>query len=181
MALVTSDERRVVVIVGNPQPGSRTATVAAQLGERLAALVGIPSVELVELADLAAGLFDWHDEAVARAKQRVLGAEVVVVASPTYKAAYTGMLKAFLDRFERGELAPVRAVVPLMTGAGPAHALAVEVHLRPVLVEIGASCPTRGLYVSGEEIDDPAAVLDRWLAESADALTRAGGPDGGDP
>ena len=41
-----------------------------------------------------------------------------------------------------------------MTGAGAHHALAVEVHLRPVLVELGASLPTRGLYVTEAELPE---------------------------
>ena len=72
---------------------------------------------------------------------------LVVVASPTYKASYTGLLKSFLDWFSTTSLQGV-TVVPVMTGAGAHHALAVEVHLRPVLVELGATLPTRGLYVT---------------------------------
>ena len=34
-----------------------------------------------------------------------------------------------------------------MLGAGPTHALAPELSLRPVLFEIGASVPTRSLYL----------------------------------
>ena len=52
--------------------------------------------------------------------------------------------------------------VPLMLGAGPTHALAPEVHLKPVLVELGATCPTRALYLPEKAFDDPSA-LDAWL------------------
>jgi FMN reductase len=165
--------RTVVVLVGNPQAASRTTRVAQDVGERIGRLGGIDRVVTIELADLAPGLFDWNDEAVAAAKATVLDATALVVASPTYKAAYTGLLKAFLDRFDRGALAGVRAVVPLLTGAGPTHALAVEVHLRPVLVEIGASQPTAGLYVSGGAIDEPTAVLDEWVETAGPILRRA--------
>ena len=88
------------------------------------------------------------------------------------KAAYTGLLKAFLDWFSTTSLAGVVAV-PVMVGAGPAHSLAVEVHLRPVLVEIGATVPTRGLYVLEAELDRLDAVVGAWLAEAAPALRRA--------
>jgi FMN reductase len=49
-----------------------------------------------------------------------------------------------------------------MLGAGPGHALAAELLLKPVLVELGATCPTRGLYLLDTAYDDPAA-LDPWL------------------
>ena len=53
-----------------------------------------------------------------------------------------------------------------MLGAGPAHALAPELTLRPVLTEIGASCTVRGLYVLDARHDDPAAYAD-WLGRAS--------------
>ena len=126
----------------------------------------------IDLADHGDGLLRWGDPGVAELKATVLGAEGLVMASPTYKAAYTGLLKLFLDQFDKDELGGVPTVA-LMTGGSPPHALAVEVHLRPVLVEIGASLPTRGLYFAGAEVDDPAPVIDAWLATVAAPLRRA--------
>ena len=63
------------------------------------------------------------------------------------------MLKLFLDRFATDGLRGV--AVPLMLGAGPGHALAPELTLRPVLSEIGATVPVRGLYVLDAAYDDP--------------------------
>ena len=88
-------------------------------------------------------------------------ADLVVVACPTYKATYTGLLKLFLDRFSTDGLRGV--AVPLMLGAGPAHALAPELTLRPVLTEIGGTVPVRGLYIHDTFYDDPAAYAS-WLA-----------------
>ena len=166
--------RSVVVIDGNPQPASRTATVGRLLGERLADLAELDAseVEVIGLSSLGPGLLEWGDESVEHAKRRVLGATLVVVATPTYKATFTGLLKLFLDRFAAGELVDVRAVVPLMTGAAPGHSLAVDVHLRPVLIEIGARIPTTGLYVWGDQIDQPDEVLDAWLDTEAEVIRR---------
>ena len=60
------------------------------------------------------------------------------------------MPKAFLDRYGSNGLAGTVAV-PVMTGGWPDHLLAVEVHLPPVLVELGATIPARGLYVTEPE------------------------------
>jgi FMN reductase len=100
---------------------------------------------------------------------RIADTDLLVVASPTYKASYTGLLKAFLDWYPATGLAGV-TVVPVMVGAGPAHALAVEVHLRPVLVEIGATVPTRGLYVTEDQLGDLQSVIDEWLVEAGPRL-----------
>ena len=64
-------------------------------------------------------------------------------------------------------------VVPLMVGAGLQHALAVEVHLRPVLVELGATLPTRGLYVTEGQFGELDAVVAAWLADAAPQLRAA--------
>ncbi len=92
--------------------------------------------------------------------------------SPTYKATYTGMLKAFFDRYGSNGLAGSVAV-PLMTGGAPIHALAVEVHLRPLLVELGAAVPARGLYVTEPEFAGPGAAIGRWAEASVPLLRRA--------
>ena len=152
---------RATVVVGNPKPASRTATIAGAVAETVVG--GAGEVVLIELADLASGLFTWGDAGVAEAKQAVLGSDLVVVASPVYKASLTGLLKAFLDHFQRDELA-AKAVVPVMVGAAPVHALAVETHLRPVLIEIGASCPTRGLFVMESQVESISTQIEEWLA-----------------
>lgn len=70
--------------------------------------------------------------------QVVARSQIPVIASPTYKASYTGRLKAFLDRYGDGGLGSCIAV-PLMTGGSRDHSLAVDLLLRPLLVELGAA------------------------------------------
>jgi FMN reductase len=52
---------------------------------------------------------------------------------------------------------------------------AVEVHLRPLLVEIGATVPTRGLFVLEEQLDHLDDVLDAWAANAAPYLAAVTG------
>lgn len=149
---------KVGVVVGNPKPRSRTYQAALSVAERLS---GAEPGLVVDIADLGAGLLDPGDAAAGRAVEEVRALDLLIVASPTYKASYTGLLKLFLDRFASNALSGVVAV-PVMLGAGPGHALAPEVHLKPVLAELGASTPTRALYLLDTAYDDPA-VLDPWL------------------
>jgi FMN reductase len=163
----------IVVVVGNPRPGSRTRAVGEAVAARLAEAAGDGAdVRTIELADLGPALLSEGDERVDAARRDVGAATALVVASPTYKASYTGLLKCFLDRFDAGELAGLPTVA-VMTGGNPGHALAVDVHLTPVLVEIGASCPARGLYVHGGDQDAPAAAVDRWWATAGRLLGSA--------
>lgn len=147
-----------VVLVGNPRANSRTRHAAALLVDQL---TGRAPDDVVELADIGAGLLDARDAALVDAKTRVLAADLLVVASPTYKTTYTGLLKLFLDQFAAGELKGT-VTVPLMLGAGLRHALAPELTLRPVLVEIGCSCPAPGLFLLDTEYEG-SADMSAWL------------------
>jgi FMN reductase len=160
-----------VAVVGNPKPRSRTRAAAELVVERL---TGAPPDVVVDVVDLGPGLLGWGDPAVEQAVATLRGAELAVVASPTFKATYSGLLKLFLDQVGTGDLAGVTAV-PLMLGGGPTHALAPDLLLKPVLVELGATTPTRGLYLLDRAWDAPDA-LDGWLERAAVqvAASRAG-------
>jgi FMN reductase len=167
----------VGLVVGNPKPRSRTLDVGREVARAAAATVGLDAAEplIVDLAELGPQLFDWSSTEVRDAVDSVAACSLLVVASPTYKATYTGLLKSFLDWFDTTGLVGV-TTVPVMVGAGAAHALAVEVHLRPLLVEIGATMPTRGIYVVESELPRLDEVVAEWLSDSALVLRRSIGP-----
>jgi FMN reductase len=48
----------------------------------------------------------------------------------------------------------------------------VEVHLRPVLVELGASVPSPGLYVLESQFEDLGAVIDPWWQAAGPSVRR---------
>ncbi len=161
---------RIAVVVGNPKPVSRTLGVATAVADALSAELGVGQSHLVvDLAEHAGDLFDWDEPRLSQLTAEVAAAGLIVAASPTYKATYTGMLKAFFDRYGSNGLAGSVAV-PLMTGGAPIHALAVEVHLRPLLVELGAAVPTRGLYVTEPEFADVGAAVGRWAGPAVPLL-----------
>lgn len=161
----------VTVVTGNPKPASRTQQAARRVAQ---ALTDRPADVDIDLADFGAALLDWGDASVGAAVEQVSASTLVVVASPTYKGSFTGLLKLFLDRFPAGALGGA-PVVPLMLGASWRHALAPEVFLKPVLNEIGASTPTPALYLLDSAWDAPDA-LDGWLTNARPAIARALGP-----
>jgi FMN reductase len=171
---VTAPLTDVAVVVGNPKPASRTLTAARFVATQLA---GAQPDTVVDLATVGARLLDQQDGELTELVSRLARAQLLVVASPTYKGSYTGLLKLFLDRFAADSLAGVVAV-PLMLGAGPRHALAPEVFLRPVLAELGARLPARPLYLLEESYADPAA-FEPWLSTAhplVHAAARVGEP-----
>ena len=162
----------LAVVVGNPKPRSRTAAAALHLaGLMQQALPVDDDLLVVDLADHAPRLFDQDDPELNALTKHVASCSIVVVASPTYKATYTGLLKGFFDRYGDKGLSGVVAVA-LMTGAGAAHALAPEVHLRPLLVELGAAVPTSALYLMESQLDDLDRAFAPWLATARAPLRR---------
>jgi FMN reductase len=163
----------IVALVGNPRVGSRTSLAAEAFVAGIAKLAQEAGVtaetSTIELAALAPELFVYPSEAVDAAVAQAVGATVLVVASPTFKATYTGLLKVFLDRVPSYGLEGVVAV-PLMLGGAPNHMLAVDVHLRPVLLEAWATCPTRGLFVQESELERLDEIVGTWCAASRAAL-----------
>ena len=176
----------LVVLVGHPRPGSRTHQVAARAGARLRdALtgrdgVGIPAPAVVDLATLAPALLGRWDlgagatgpDPAVDAARTVCAAEVLLVVSPTFKGAYSGLLKHFLDLLPRHGL-DATVAVPLMTAGLVRHSTAIGTTLRPVLLELGAQVPTRGLCVLESQLGDVDAVFDGWWRVEGRVLGRA--------
>jgi FMN reductase len=162
---------RLVVVVGNPKPASRTYSVAAAAARAIARSAGIHGEpEMIDLSGLAARLLATAPSAaVEDALEQVGRADLLVVASPTYKGTYTGLLKVFIDLLPHRGLKSVTAL-PLLVMKAPQHALAVEVHLRPLLVELGASVPTPGLAVLDSDLWRLGEILEPWAASVAAAL-----------
>jgi FMN reductase len=160
----------IAVVTGNPKAASRTLSAATMVAEQIG---GTSPDVVIDVVGLGAGLLGWGDQAVKAAVESVQRAQLVIVASPTYKATYTGLLKLFLDQFPANGLTGVVAV-PLMLGGAMTHALAPEVFLKPVLVELGATCPTRALFLLETDFDNPD-VLAPWLVDARPQLLAAMG------
>jgi FMN reductase len=190
-------EARLVVLVGHPRAGSRTHAVARRVGELLGAALagpgtGAPAAGLVDLAELAPRLLshlsppptpdlDSDGDGSAEAALRTVGqAPLLLVASPTFRGSYSGLLKLFLDLLPRYGLAGA-VVVPLMTAGIPAHRFTVDANLRPVLMELGAQVPTAGISVLESELDCVEAVFAAWWRAQAGNLRACLLPGNGKP
>src|SRR5487761_1500689 len=93
---------RITALTGNPRPESRTHGLARTLAAELAgALPGAATGE-VDLAVLGPRLLDPADPDARAAVAEVLASDILVIASPTHKGTYSGLLKSFLDRFDTG-------------------------------------------------------------------------------
>jgi len=159
---------RLAVVCGNPKPKSRTLEAALFVAERLK---GAPPDVVLDLVDIGPHLLVWGDPTATEAVESVRQCDAGVFASPTYKGTYTGLLKLFLDQIPTDGLAGTLAF-PLMLGAAMGHAMAPDLLLKPVLVELGASCPARGLYLLETDYTSQA-VIDPWIERTMPFLAVA--------
>jgi FMN reductase len=169
----------IAVVVGNPKTDSRTLRVARAVADTLAPKLANTSASsngvdrlVVDLAEVASELFDPESQRVSDLLTAVAASDLVIAASPTFQATYTGLLKSFFDRYGTNALTSTVAI-PVMTGSGPVHALAPDVHLRPLLVELGASTPTKSLYLTEQQFDDLDAVIGLWAEAAGPLIARA--------
>lgn len=158
----------VVTITGSPSHPSRTAALALHVADQLRAR-GF-ELESISVRDLPARELltaQAADPVIAAAIRHIERADAVVVATPIYKAAYSGALKAFLDLLPQFALAG-KVVLPLATGGTLAHVLALDYGLRPVLVALGAQHIVNGLFI----LDKTLTLSDQGLALDADIAQR---------
>ena len=137
----------ILMIGGSPSRAGKSAAILAHTQTALTAKGR--TVDTISVRDLPAeallhARLDNPDIIAAHAK--VEQARGVIVATPIYKAAYSGILKTFLDLLPQNALAG-KVVLPLATGGSPAHLLAIDYALKPVLGALGATHILRGVYL----------------------------------
>lgn len=177
----------VVSLLASPSATSRSASLLhlalQRLGDQARSRHEIAVRNLPPGALLAA---DVRHPALAAAVEQVLAADAVLVATPIYKAAYSGLLKAFLDLLPQDGLRGKRVLL-LATGGSPGHLLALDYALKPVLAALGARHIADAVYAVDHQLVPQAggghmpdaellARLDRALAGLAQDAPRRRAP-----
>ncbi len=142
----------VLLIAGSPSERSRTAALLEATGQRLESRgVQVKRLRVRDLNPQALLLADFGHPSVLAAQELVAQASVLVVATPVYKAAYSGILKVFLDLLPQTALKG-KTVLPLATGGSPHHMLALDYALRPVLQSLVAKHILPGIYATDAQV-----------------------------
>jgi FMN reductase len=97
----------------------------------------------------------------------VAQATAVVIATPVYKAAYSGVLKAFLDLLPQFGLTG-KLVLPLATGGSQSHMLALDYALRPVLSSLNPKHVLPSIYATDAQVqwsEEEGLALDASIVE----------------
>ncbi|GAA4974672.1 NADPH-dependent FMN reductase [Streptomyces hyderabadensis] len=162
----------VLSVSGSPSPTSRTARLLRHLDDRLR-LHGhdVTPLDVRTLPAQALLGADFRHPAIIEVAALFERADGVVIGTPVYKAAYSGLLKTLLDLLPQYALAG-KTVFPLATGGSTAHVLAIDYALRPVLSSMGALHIVPGWFTLDKDItvgDDGATVV---APAAADALAQ---------
>jgi FMN reductase len=142
----------VLLIAGSPSERSRTAALLEATGQRLEARGALVNrLRIRDLSPQALLLADFGHYSISQAIGQVAQAQVVIVATPVYKAAYSGALKVFLDVLPQDAFKG-KTVLPLATGGSANHMLALDYALRPVLQSLGARHILSGIFATDAQV-----------------------------
>ena len=158
---------RILLLGGSPSDPSSTNRLLQHIGDKLA-LHGHRTIKL-QVRDLPPRPLlhgDTDDSAIRRALFAVAEAQAIVIGTPVYKAAYTGLLKAFIDLLPQNGLAG-KVVLPVATGGSQSHMLALDYALRPVLQSTGARHVLTSIFATSQQLiwkDGAGLTLDPAIA-----------------
>ncbi|HEY9024882.1 MAG TPA: NADPH-dependent FMN reductase [Burkholderiaceae bacterium] len=175
----------VVALAGSPSARSRSTALLRHVLARLDDGVASSEIVLRDLPPAALVRAEADDPAIRRAREQVAAARVVVIATPIYKASFSGLLKSFLDLLPQDALRG-KTVLALGTGGSAAHLLALDYALKPVLAALGARHILDSVYAVDAQFaphaihghvadDDTVRRIERALAEAPVALRATAG------
>lgn len=140
---------RIVIINGANAASSRVNAVQQYIEKTIDEVASIEVFKLPAEDLLTANFNSEHIQAVNRIVEK---AEAVVVLTPVYKAAYSGILKTYLDLLPQKGLEH-KTILPIAVGGSLAHLLSLEYALKPVLSVLGATTILQPVYLIDKQIE----------------------------
>jgi len=153
----------VITIGGSPSLYSKSGALLEYI-RRFVEAEGL-TTDSIQVRNLPAEalLFGQVDDPhIQHTIQLLAQANGVIIATPVYKAAYTGILKTFLDLLPQNALAN-KIVLPLATGGSAVHTLAIDYALKPVLAALGARNFLTGVFITDSQMQLNSAFNDLQL------------------
>lgn len=142
----------VVTIAGSPATPSRSSAILDRVRCLLEGYqITTEDIQVRALPLEALFYARVDDPSIQNALRAIENASALVIGTPIYKAAYTGVLKSFLDLLPQRAFAD-KVILPIATGGAPGHQLAIDYALKPVLSALGAQHILAGLYIQDSQI-----------------------------
>jgi len=167
---------KIIGISGSITQPSRTKSlvdvIVSRASHKLHAHAGV-----IDIAQLASDLgptvsFNHFPESLTQAYDKLSNAELIVIATPVYKASYTGLLKHFFDLLDPKQLAG-KVVILAATGGSDQHALVLEYQLRSLASFFGLYTVPTTIYVKDTEFTNYQLQSDAIVKRIDLALSQA--------
>jgi FMN reductase len=152
--------RNVLAISGSHSISSKTvALVEAVLREISSADIVSEHIAVREIDPVALLSADSSSNSLTSLLRKVDAAHGVIIATPIYKASFSGLLKAALDTMPQFAFAG-KVIMPLGTGGSLAHVLALDYGLRPVIQSMAARHIVQSHYVVEQDFPKDGGPID---------------------
>ncbi|MBA00950.1 MAG: FMN reductase (NADPH) [Chloroflexi bacterium] len=154
----------VTLVSGSPNVMSSSRRIGALILDKLSERKF--ETNIIDLSTLnSEALLGRKDDAdVSSALEKVDEARIIVITSPIYRATYTGLLKVFFDLMPQGGLTG-KICVPVATGGGNMHQLAVDHGLRPLVASLEGLTVANAIFATSNDLteDTPSDALRNML------------------
>ena len=160
-----------VIINGANAKQSRVTAVEQFVGEFLKG--NNVKTEVITVHELPAKdliTANFASEVIQNVNRHVEQADTVIVLTPIYKAAYSGILKTYLDLLPQKALEN-KYVIPIAVGGTLNHLLAVNYALKPLLSELGATEIAKSVYILDKQITKHEELRFSFEEEVKERLT----------
>lgn len=146
----------VVIVNGSPSAASKTMGLADLVTSTLERLLPI-EVRRIDVYRLGEGFTNAsaRDDVSDDVEEQLDAAEtadVLVAASPVFRASYPGMFKHFFDLVGQYALAN-KPVILVATGGSDRHAMIIDHELRPLFAFFQANTIPVGFYANSGDFD----------------------------
>lgn len=170
--------QRIVGFSANLQRPSKTRALVEAVAAETAARIPV-EIRLYDVVDAGNGLGSaWSREQLPLPARHILDeieeADALIVGSPVYKGAYTGLFKHLFDFVDPAALAN-KPVAIVATGGGHRHALVVEHAFRPLFGFFNALAVPTAVYGSDADFENGALANPGVRARVEDAAAQLSG------
>lgn len=164
---------KLVGIAGSFNRPSKTLALVRHVADRAASRYGFEA-KTYDLHDVGPSLGSalWRKDLDQQAESVVadiIGADVLVIGSPTYKGSYPGLFKHLIDLIDPQDLR-AKPIIITATGGGDRHALMVEHQLRPLFGFFMAHTLPTAVYASDRDFNNYVVTADQLSARIEDVV-----------
>ncbi|ACL60362.1 FMN reductase [Methylobacterium nodulans] len=169
---------KLVGFSANLQRPSKTRALVEAIAEETAARLPV-EIRLYDVVDAGPGLGSaWSRGELPLPARRIVEAieeaDGLIVGSPVYKGAYTGLFKHVFDFIDPAALVN-KPVAIAATGGGARHALVVEHAFRPLFGFFSALAVPTAVYASDPDFRDGVLVDAAVRARVGEAASQLAG------